>query len=468
MNPRTLETVRETRMGGQIRGNTFAAHYRIVTEGPAEAEAAKAQRRAPASGPAAAGATAAAAAATAGAGSSADAAAGGQQQQQQQQQRRRLVTFSNEFGFGGARAVFYEFDEAGRLMHETEHVLPGVDIAIIHDLLVTEHYYVLMVGPIKMQAAKFATQYLFGRCSIAECLVYEPAQRTRIMLFPRPGRPSGKVLPPRVLDADPCFVFHNVNGYEAEGGEVLVLDAVAWDSVDFEMGLYDKRSSKTDGFEGGGRTQLVRMTADLRSGRVAKRQLLRRTVEFPAIDARVTSRPHGVAWFIADAVDHAVLWAPAQSVVRVETDPALGLGPRAAASLASTQQQGQQQQGLEPPRKAAGGSTGAAAGTSAGVAVDEWFLGDRTFPGEPMFVPRPGSTREGDGWLLLGVHNAAGEGAEGKVHIFDAEALSRGPLATLHLPHRLPVSLHGAWTPEYMAPDPDAPRWQELGSARPM
>lgn len=86
-----------------------------------------------------------------------------------------------------------------------------------------------------------------------------------------------------------------------------------------------------------------------------------------------------------------------------------------------------------------------------------------------MFVPRPGSGREGDGWLIVAVHNADTEKAD--VHIFDAEALSSGPLATLHLPHRLPVSLHGAWDQVYRGPDPEnlaMPRWQLLGSVKPL
>lgn len=34
----------------------------------------------------------------------------------------------------------------------------GVDIAVIHDMVVTEHHYVLLVGPINLQPVKFGTQ----------------------------------------------------------------------------------------------------------------------------------------------------------------------------------------------------------------------------------------------------------------------------------------------------------------------
>ncbi|KAG2494565.1 hypothetical protein HYH03_007331 [Edaphochlamys debaryana] len=463
MDPDSLDTHEETRMGGQIRGNNFSAHYHVLPDQP-PSPSGRGDRVAQAWARAQQQEEQRAARQRQGA---AQAASQGQGAAEAEAGPKRLVTFSNEFGFGGAKAVFFEFDEAGRLILETEHSLPGVDIAILHDMLVTEHWYGLIVGPITLQPAKFASQYMLGRCSIAECLVFDEAKPTRIMFFPRPGRPSGKALKPVVLEAEPFFAFHNVNAYEREGGQVVVADTVAWDCVNFDLEIYDRDCKRTDGFEGGARAHLTRLTCDLRRGSVRRQKLLQRTVEFPAKDPRVAARPHRVGWFIADAVDDPVLWGPAQSLVRVELpeDPA---GEREAAAAERPGAAGSRSL-LAPPRRAAGAALGAAAGAAAGVAVDEFYLGDRTFPGEPMFIPKPGSAREGEGWLLVGVHDAGTE--KGDVHIFDAEALSAGPLATIHLPHRLPVSLHGAWDPTYRGPDPaDAavPRWSEVGSARPL
>lgn len=109
-----------------------------------------------------------------------------------------------------------------------------MDLAFIHDLLVTEHYYVLLLGPIKFDVNKFVTQYLLSRCSIAECLVYNEDGPSRVMLVPRPGRPGGApVLPqqPRFFDAPPFFSFHHVNAYDTEAGQRLVIDTIAWDEV---------------------------------------------------------------------------------------------------------------------------------------------------------------------------------------------------------------------------------------------
>jgi hypothetical protein len=50
---------------------------------------------------------------------------------------------------------------------------------------------VLVCGPTRLDPAKFLGQYIPGRCSIAETLVFDPAKPARVMLFPRPGRPGG-------------------------------------------------------------------------------------------------------------------------------------------------------------------------------------------------------------------------------------------------------------------------------------
>lgn len=72
----TLDTLGESTLGGQLAGNTLGAHYRVTTERQRD------------------GSTA-----------------------------RRLVGFSVDTSFGGTTATFYEFDEAGRKVHQTRHPL---------------------------------------------------------------------------------------------------------------------------------------------------------------------------------------------------------------------------------------------------------------------------------------------------------------------------------------------------------
>jgi all-trans-8'-apo-beta-carotenal 15,15'-oxygenase len=73
MDPKTLDTLGQSRIGGAVTASTFGAHYRVAAEADGS---------------------------------------------------RRWVGFSSIAGFGGSSSViFYEFAEDGSLLHETKHVL---------------------------------------------------------------------------------------------------------------------------------------------------------------------------------------------------------------------------------------------------------------------------------------------------------------------------------------------------------
>jgi carotenoid cleavage dioxygenase-like enzyme len=61
-------------------------------------------------------------------------------------------------------------------------------------------------------------------------------------------------------------------------------------------------------------------------------------------------------------------------------------------------------------------------------------------------VPRPGSTKEGDGYLI-GIENRLDEMAS-RLLLFDAMNLAPGPIATIGLPFRIRPGLHGNWVPK--------------------
>jgi carotenoid cleavage dioxygenase len=63
--------------------------------------------------------------------------------------------------------------------------------------------------------------------------------------------------------------------------------------------------------------------------------------------------------------------------------------------------------------------------------------------GEAVFVPRRPSAGEGDGFLIAPVYRWAEDRSD--VLILDAQNIERAPLATIRLPHRLPLGFHGNW-----------------------
>ncbi|KAI8470373.1 MAG: carotenoid oxygenase [Monoraphidium minutum] len=390
LDPASLSTVGESTVGGQLETPVLAAHYRVTP------------RRNP--------------------GDAGDAGAD-------------WVAFSSNTGLGGTELIFYEFGEeaGGKLRHPPVRApLPGVPMALVHDIAVSEDYYVVHVGPLEFSPGKFVTEYFTSRCAIAECLRYNPDKPSKVWLVPRPGgRAAGQEA--RVIEAPATFVFHHANAFQStaeDGRQLLTLDTVAWDTISFE---YNQYTLSPEYYRGGARSQLRRMVFDLTTNSlVSDGRLLRRCAEFPSVSPAAHGAPHRHVYACADIVDDDVHWGPAQSVVKVTVDPAAG------------------QSGPAGP---------------ADAAVDSWSPGPRCIVNEPIFVPRQGATAEDDGYVLVTVHNAAT--GKGDLAILDARQLAAGPVATIHLPHLLPAGLHGSFSPEvFHEAGPADPKWAEPNAIR--
>ena len=72
--------------------------------------------------------------------------------------------------------------------------------------------------------------------------------------------------------------------------------------------------------------------------------------------------------------------------------------------------------------------------------VDAFAFDAHTVVEEHVLVPKPGSQREGQGWLVGTGFNARTQRSFASV--FDAEALSAGPLAIVELPYWVPFGFH--------------------------
>lgn len=71
---------------------------------------------------------------------------------------------------------------------------------------------------------------------------------------------------------------------------------------------------------------------------------------------------------------------------------------------------------------------------------DVYWLGPRSTVQEPAFIPKPNSS-EGEGWLIALVNRL--DVLRNDIMIWDAKDLASGPVATLHLPFKLKMGLHG-------------------------
>jgi carotenoid cleavage dioxygenase len=72
---------------------------------------------------------------------------------------------------------------------------------------------------------------------------------------------------------------------------------------------------------------------------------------------------------------------------------------------------------------------------------DTWWAGPTCTFQEPEFIPRAGSSEEGDGYLIALLNHL--DVLRNDILIFDALNLGQGPLAAIHLPVKLRLGLHG-------------------------
>ena len=310
--------------------------------------------------------------------------------------RRRWVAFSVRVRvFSGAEVTFYEFDESGTCVEKTGPFPLGAGVTFVHDLAVTQNHYVLALGPVKFDWIRFFTEYVFSdRCSIAQCLRFVNKGGTKVVVVPRGG--GGTMTPIAPIAPIATFPFHHANAFETSCGS-LVLDTVGWESVDFDDPDFFKRPTSS----------LLRLRVDLGTGKVSAVDRLTDpslSIEFPSVNPLFVGRQHTRIYCVAHS---------AKKLMRIsirDDDPSLSI-----------------------------------------ETDDVWDPGPRRFCAEPIVIPKPGAIAEDDAWIVMGVHDAATDTAE--IAVFDAShSLDRGPIATLHLKHRLPVSFHGSFTTTYLGP----------------
>lgn len=188
----------------------------------------------------------------------------------------------------------------------------------------------------------------------------------------------------RWLDVPLCYVFHPLNAYETANGQV-VLDVCRHP----RMFATDKNGPNE------GRPTLDRWVLDPSSGKVGTDTISDRGHEFPRHDERRIGKMirYGYTGGLADK---------------------LGIGPIYKHDLVK--------------------GTTEAHDEGAG----RMFL-------EPVFVPRSADADEDDGWVLAYVYDAKSDTSD--VVILAAQDFTAGPVATIHLPQRVPFGFHGNWVP---------------------
>jgi carotenoid cleavage dioxygenase-like enzyme len=190
-------------------------------------------------------------------------------------------------------------------------------------------------------------------------------------------------------DVDPCYLYHVANSYDLDDGRVVV-----------DVGAHDRNSYRDFRGPDGDEVRFERWTIDPVSKHVSRVVLDDSRQEFPRIDERLTGKPYRYAYALC----------------------------------------------LPPHGGTEDGMLGATAILKHDV-VDGTRkvhdFGPGRYPGEFVFIPRHKDAAEDEGWVMGLVVNMQDETTD--LVILDAQAFGDAPVASIHIPHRVPPGFHGNW-----------------------
>jgi all-trans-8'-apo-beta-carotenal 15,15'-oxygenase len=281
------------------------------------------------------------------------------------------------FGTANGRLAVYQVGADGAVRRHA--VLDVQAPAMLHDFAVSQRHLIFLLAPITLDMAAVRA----GQ-SMLEAMRWGASQATRVLVIDKADFNKR-----RIFEMPASHVFHFGNAWD--DGRLLRVDYVQGVSLpefnaSAEQMMRGERPTRADS------TPRV-LEINLQTGRlsVAERS---EAVEFPVVDPRVVAQRHRFVWY-PTAIDTGARWG-FNGLMRLDIESG---------------------------------------------ARERFSFGARTVVEEHVLVPKPGSTREGEGWLV-------GMGYDVKrqrsfFSVFDAMRLADGPLARAWLPYWVPYGFHG-------------------------
>jgi carotenoid cleavage dioxygenase-like enzyme len=260
----------------------------------------------------------------------------------------------------------------GRVKRTVDVPVPGM--VMMHDMSLTGRFVVIYDLPVTISGELIQQGMRFP-------FAWNPDYAPRVGLLPRGGDADDVMW----AEVSPCYVFHPMNAYDDEDGNV-VLDVCRYE----KMFAHDHNGPFGDSL-----ATLDRWTVNPTTGKVAEERIDADTQEFPRCHPGLNSKPYRFGYSVA---------------VQGQDFPAI------------------HKHDLK---------TGARS---------RFELGAGRHSGEPYFVPREDATAEDDGYLMSYVYDAGRDTSE--LLVLDANDLSRPPVARVMLPARVPYGFHGSWVPD--------------------
>jgi len=287
----------------------------------------------------------------------------------------------------------YNFFRLGADAGEKVASLPVRSPAYLHSFGMTPRYFIIAEYPFRVNPAVL----LLWRRPYIENFEWQPAKGTRWLFV---ERATGKLA--HVVRTEAMFAFHHVNAFD--DGQGVVVDLVAYDDASIIEHYYLKRLALPDARIPLGRLRRYRF------------DLARATAEATTVNPTGLELPH---------IDYE------RYNMRADRRFTYGIGVREGAADFYNQLV-----------KIDGGSG----------RHQVWHAAD-SYPGEPVFVARPGAAAEDDGVLLSVVLDAAA--GNSYLLVLDAATLEEVGRATL--PQPVTFGFHGTFLQKEEAPHEQAP-----------
>ena len=251
--------------------------------------------------------------------------------------------------------------------------------AYIHSFALTERFVVLAEFPYVVDPLRLA----FGNRPFIENYRWEPDRGTRIWVI---DRGDGDIQGP--FETDAVFAFHHVNAFERD--DEIVVDLCAYEDPEIVRAFYlDRLRTPDPCFP---MPWLERWRIDTAAKRVRRERLADEALELPRIDYR---RRNGRSYRFAYGASAVAETTFLDRLVKLDVEDG-----------------------------------------SATV----WHEAG-TYPGEPVFVPRPDGDAEDDGVALSVVLDAE----RGRSFLLVLDAASFAERARAEVPHHIPFGFHGQY-----------------------
>ncbi|WP_083749017.1 carotenoid oxygenase family protein [Pelomonas sp. KK5] len=283
------------------------------------------------------------------------------------------------FGTSGKQMVVYRISAAGAVVNSAVFEIPPT--AMVHDFAVSQRYLVFLLAPLTLDMAALRE----GRASMVDAMQWHGDAPTRVLIVDKRDLSRR-----RILEMPATFVFHFGNAWDE--GDVIRLDFVKGEALPLinERLQAIMRGERPETHPSTPRFMRIELAGGGRISIEARDE----SVEFPVVDPRVVAQRYGQVFY----------------------PTAIDLGPRWGFN-------GLMKLDVETGRR------------------ERFAFGADTVVEEHVLVPKPGSSREGEGWLL-------GMGYDTRhrrsfASVFDAQHLADGPLARIWLPYTVPYGFHG-------------------------